>query len=140
MKQSSYRLFLAGFVATFAMSILMYPSAAIRIPEFDYASLLSSLLGGLGWWFGFLMQALIGIFVIPTAYRLLFPYLPGEFIVRGLIFSLLILIFAMAVGSPLMGFGFFGSAHSSPPLVWLALGIVHLTYGLILAAIAGKKP
>jgi hypothetical protein len=140
MKQSSYRLFLAGFIATFAMSILMYPSAAIRITEFDYASLLSSLLGGVGWWFGFLVQALIGIFVVPTAYRFIFPYLPGKFIVRGLIFSFLILVFAMSVASPLMGFGFLGSAHSSPPLVWLALGIVHLTYGLLLAAIAGNKP
>ncbi len=140
MKQSSYRLYMAGFVATFAMSILMYPSAAIRIPEFNYASLLSSLLGGVGWWFGFLVQSLIGIFVLPTVYRLVFPYLPGEFIVRGLIFTLLLLVTAMAVASPLMGFGFFGSAHSSPPLVWLALGIVHLTYGLLLAAIAGKKP
>lgn len=146
MKTSLNRLYLGGFLATFIMCVIMYPAFAVSIPTWNFAGFIGSIFAGEAitnsspfWWLGLLIQVLIGSVLAPMAYRALYSFLFGPPIVRGLLFSGILWVLALAVVTPLMGFGFFGSQFSSPSLLVGSLALVHTIYGLVLGGVTAPR-
>ncbi len=146
MKTSLNRLYLGGFLATFVMCVIMYPAFAVSIPTWNFAGFIGSFFSGESvessspfWWLGLVIQMVIGSVVAPLAYRALFPYLIGPPIVRGLLFGALLCLLTLAVVTPLMGFGMFGSQFSNPGILILSLALVHTIYGLVLGGVTAPR-
>lgn len=117
----------------------MYPAFQVRIPELDYASVISGLAGGADRWFGVTVQFIIGSFLFPLIYRALYKVLPGHIPVKGLVFAAALWIGTMVTMMPLMGYGLFAMNHPIPMVVQLANALAQVTYGMLLAGIAGKQ-
>ncbi len=139
------RAIVAGFVATLAMTMLMYGAPMMRMPKMDIAVMLGSLLGqGIpapasgAWWLGMMMHFINGTIIFPLIYAyLLSPVLPGAPWLKGATWGLILWAIAQAVVMPMMGMGFFSSGTPQPMMAVGGSLIGHLIYGGILGAIAG---
>ncbi|MGH6690318.1 MAG: DUF6789 family protein [Gammaproteobacteria bacterium] len=136
----------AGFVATLAMTVLMYGGPMMGMPKMDIAGMLGSLLGqGMpapasgAWWLGMIMHFINGTIIFPLIYvYLLYSVLPGAPWLRGAAWGVILWAIAQAVVMPMMGMGFFSSAAPQPMMAVAGSLIGHLIYGGILGVIAGR--
>jgi hypothetical protein len=118
---------------------------AMGLPPMNIAAMLASMLGGslaMGW----IIHLMMGTIVWPAAYGYLVQArLPGTPWLRGGLFGLLLGIFVLIIGFPLVG-AMFPSLAPQPGFLALGLGgalatlgVVagHLIYGVVLGAVAG---
>lgn len=115
---------IAGFVATFAMSMLHDPiavlTAAIGVQS-----------PAVGWLFHFF----VGTVLWGSGFGLLYDHMPGPSWMRGVVFGLGVSLVVMLVVMPMVGTGWFGLRLGfAAPVAVVAL---HLVYGAILGAIYG---
>jgi hypothetical protein len=126
-----------GFIATLAMTMMMYLVAPMMGVKMDIAGSLAGMLG-VPWTVGLMMHFLNGVVIFPLIYALvLFRALKGGPAVRGISWSLVLWLMAQLVVMPMMGAGVFSSKIGGmAPAMASLLG--HLVYGALLGAIAGR--
>ncbi len=143
-KHDISRILLAGFVATCAITLLMFISPLMGMPRMDPGAMLGSLFSrqpspGTGaWWAGTVLHFINGSVIFPLLYAfLVYRAVPGEPWMRGAAWGLLLWYLWEAFVGPLLGAGFFGSRSPSPAMAVIGSLIGHLVYGALLGGIAG---
>jgi len=139
---------LAGFVATMAMTMLMYVAPMMGMPKMDIAAMLGGMLGGgmpepIGgaWLMGMLMHFVNGTVIFPLIFGfLLYSRFPGAPAVKGILWGLILWFLAQAMVMPIMGAGFFASNAPQPFMTVFGSLIGHVIYGTILGLIYGSQP
>lgn len=128
---------LGGFVATTAMTVLMYSGPMMGMPKMDVAAMLGGMLGG--WWMGMFAHFLNGTIIFPLIYAyLLFGSLPGSPWLKGTQWGLVLWFLSQAVVMPMMGMGFFSANAPTPAMSVMGSLIGHFIYGALLGTIAGE--
>ena len=129
--------FLAGFIATIALSILMLIKSALgMLPQLNAIQMLSGITANLtgtqpsivlGW----LEHLVIGIFLWGGLFSLVQDKLPAEdYWARGVLFGVGAWVLMMLIVMPIAGAGLFGFGIGlSVPIATL---ILHLIYGAVL--------
>jgi uncharacterized membrane protein YagU involved in acid resistance len=136
MHSNPTRAILGGFVGTLAMTAMMYLVAPMMGLNMDIAQMLGSVLGG-NWAMGMVMHFALGTFVFPLIYvSVLYAWLPGGPVGRGVAWGVILWLLAQIVVMPMMGAGFFSMAMGGMMAAGGSL-VGHLIYGSILGAIAG---
>jgi len=115
----------AGFIATFAMSVLHEPVA-----------LLTQAVGMRAPPVGLLFHFFVGTLLWGSMFGILHDILPGPSWLRGTIFSAGALLLVMLVVLPAVGAGWFGARCGT--FAPLAIAAFHLLYGATLGLAYGK--
>jgi len=129
--------FLAGFVGTLLMSLVLYyvnPLVAGR--PLDLAATLADVLGG-SWISGYIAHYLLGTLIFPAVYALFaYRWLVGSPAVRGATWGTLLWLLSQMVVMPLIGGGLF-STQAGGFVAALGSLLGHLVYGLALGSLGG---
>ena len=147
------KLFLAGIVATAAMTALMYAAPLMGMPKMDIATMLGTMFvanPGPAFWFGMMIHLMMGTVMFPAIYRFVLQPGSGSGTGRGVSFGLLLWAAANLIVMPMMG-----AIHPmvksgrmpAPGFLMLNLGVMapmgsligHLIYGGLLGKLAGPK-
>jgi len=139
---------LAGFVATLAMTILMFIAPMMGMPKMDIAAMLGGMLGGGmpeafsgSWLMGMLIHLVNGIVIFPLIFGfLLYGRLPGAPLAKGMIWGLVLWLLAQVMVMPMMGAGFFAGNTPQPLLTVFGSFMGHVIYGAVLGLIYGPQP
>lgn len=135
MRPSIGRAILGGFVATPAMTVLMYTVAPLIGVRVDIAEMLGSVLGG--WTWGLIMHIINGSILFPLVYGFVASrFLPGPPTSKGVRFGIVLWLMSQLFVMPIMGAGFF-SIHLGVMAVIASL-LGHLVYGALLGFLAGE--
>jgi len=120
------------------MSLMMRFAAPMMVGQpMDIAAMLGNMMGGI-YVMGLAVHIMLGILIFPLVYAvLLFRFLPGTPLVKGLLFGSILWVIAETVVMPMAGAGFFMSEIGGMKAVMAAL-MGHLVYGGLLGAIAGR--
>ena len=147
------KLFLAGFVATVAMTALMYMAPIMGMPKMDIATMLGTMfLSSLGaaFWFGMMIHLVMGIVLFPVIYRLALQRGDRSGTAAGALFGLVLWAIANFMVMPMIGVihpAVKGGMMPAPGFLMLHLGVMapvgsligHLVYGALLGKLAGPK-
>jgi hypothetical protein len=122
---------IAGFVATFVLSIIMLIKAMMGLmPELNVIGMLSNMMGGslaVGW----IAHFMIGTIVWGGAFALLSHYQPNVTVLTGVGFGVAAWLLMMLLIMPMAGAGLFGlGLGMAAPVMTLML---HALYGAVLA-------
>jgi hypothetical protein len=139
------RLFGAGFLATFLMTMMMHPIFSTKLPNIEFATMIGTLLAGsavppysLWWWVGVGEHFFNGSILFPIAYSSLFSrVLPTNSIIGGTVWGILLWLFSQTIIMPLFGYGFFASRVVDPFFIGSITLLVHALYGVIFGAMLG---
>ncbi|MBA3726287.1 MAG: hypothetical protein H0W86_07495 [Armatimonadetes bacterium] len=135
----------AGFVATLAMTALMYMGPMMGMPKMDIAGMLGSLFNGmemvggysLQWWMGIVLHFINGAIIFPLIYVfILHQVLPGPNVVKGMTWGFILFVLAQVMVMPMMGMGFFTSAAPNQMMMVMGSLIGHLLYGAVFGGLA----
>ena len=145
--------FVAGLVATAAMTALMYAAPMMGMPKMDIATMLGTMFvprPGPAFWFGMIIHLIIGTVLFPAIYRFVLQPSSGSGTGKGVSFGLLLWAAANLMVMPMMG-----AIHPmvksgmlpAPGFLMLNLGVMapmgsligHLFYGALLGKLAGPK-
>lgn len=123
-----------GLLGTPAMTALMYVLAPAFGVNTNIVTMLGEVLGG--WKMGMLIHMLNGAVIFPVAFVfLLYRYLPGPPIAKGVTFGLLLWLTSQLAIMPIMGAGFFSARIGGLNAVAASL-LGHLVYGWSLGFLA----
>lgn len=146
-KPNTARAILAGFVATLAMTMIMYVAPMMGMPKMDIAAMLGSMFGkgmpapmSSSWLMGMMMHLINGTIIFPLIYAyLLYNLLPGSPWMKGTIWGVILWLLAQVMVMPMMGMGFFSA--NAPQAMMAVMGslVGHVIYGAILGAVAGGQ-
>ncbi|MBI3671045.1 MAG: hypothetical protein HY237_14855 [Acidobacteria bacterium] len=147
------KLFFAGFVATAAMTALMYAAPMMGMPKMDIATMLGTMFlasPGPAFWLGMIIHLMMGTVLFPAVYRIALQPGTGSGTGKGVLFGLLLWAAANLMVMPMMG-----AIHPmvksgmmrAPGFLMLNLGVMvpvgsligHLLYGALLGKFAGTK-
>ncbi len=122
-----------GLLATPAMTVMMYTLAPVLGINTDIVAMLGEVLGG--WKTGMLVHILNGAVIFPAVFVfLLYRFLPGPPIAKGIGFGLVLWLTSQAVVMPIMGAGFFsGNIGGLKAVIASLLG--HIVYGGLLGLV-----
>lgn len=127
----------AGFIATFAMTMMGFWQAGIGLPKFDVGALLAANMGHeYGW--GQAAHFIDGMLLALIYARWLYGMLPGPALVKGIVYGIIATIAAQVVVVPLVTAplaepaGFFFARTPMPGMMMLGSLIIHLAYGITL--------
>jgi uncharacterized membrane protein YagU involved in acid resistance len=122
--------FVGGLLGTPAMTALMYVLAPVFGMNTDIVTMLGEMLGG--WSMGMLVHILNGAVIFPVVFVfLLYRFLPGSPIAKGITFGVLLWLTSQLVVMPIMGAGFF-STHIGGLRSAAASLLGHVVYGWFL--------
>ena len=125
---------IAGISATAAMSIIaMFVAPMMGMPKMDFGTMLGSnnpmmpMPYAAGWMIHFVM----GVIMAIVYAKFLYGKLPGNGILQGIIYGLILFILAQSMVMPMMGKGMFSGGD-----VQLIMGsmIGHIVFGATLGA------
>jgi uncharacterized membrane protein YagU involved in acid resistance len=138
MKAVSARLVLAGVAATVVMTAMMMFVAPMMGVHMDIAASLSGMMG-LPWAAGMAAHLMIGVLVFPLVFSFaLANRLPGNSVVRGILFGAVLWLMMEVAVMPMLGAGFFGL--NGPGMMGAAAALMaHLVYGAILGSISASR-
>lgn len=139
-----WRTVICGFIATFAMTMIAVIQSGLGLPLIDVGHFLKESLNhahaaepySLVW--GNMAYMIIGSLLALIWVVFLQNRIPGNWLVQGLIYGLMISIVAGLIVSPLVSlaagdpFGILYSQTWIPGLILLAGLIMHLVYGIVL--------
>lgn len=139
-----WRTIICGFIATFVMSMVAFLSGGFGLPVIDIGHILQEIFnhihehnpytivwGNAAYYTGGILLALIWVVFLDE-------HIPGNWFIQGIIYGIIISIFAALVISPVVSlaggepFGIFYSNTWFPLLTILAGLIMHLAYGITL--------
>jgi hypothetical protein len=128
---------IGGLAGTVMLTLMMRFVAPMMLGHpMDIAGMLGNMMGG-SWAVGMAAHLMNGIVIFPLAYAfLVFRYLPGPPVVRGMMFGAFLWLVAEMMVMPMAGAGFFSSEIGGAKAVMAAL-TGHLVYGALLGAIGG---
>lgn len=123
-----------GLIATAAMTLLMVLAPMMGMPKMAIGNMLAGFMHipvTLGW----VMHFIIGT-ILAAAFLLVWEQrLPGNGIIKGLLFSLIPFFMAQIVVMPMMGAGLF-SIHTPVPMMMVMGSLIgHMVYGAVLGAV-----
>ncbi|WP_432745220.1 DUF6789 family protein [Methylobacter sp. G7] len=129
---------LGGIAGTLMMSLMMHFAAPMMVGQpMDIAAMLGNMMGN-NYAMGMAVHVMLGVLVFPLVYAIVvFRFLPGAPIIKGLTWGLILWLIAETLVMPMAGAGFFMSEISGMKAVMAAL-MGHLVYGGLLGVIAGK--
>ncbi|MCL7419679.1 MAG: DUF1440 domain-containing protein [Methylobacter sp.] len=138
MKFNLTKTLIGGFTGTLMMTLMMQFAAPMMIGQpMDIAAMLGNMMGGV-YALGMTVHILLGVVVFPLLYAvLLFRFLPGAPVVKGLLFGTGLWLLAATMVMPMAGAGFFMSEIGGIKAAMAAL-MGHWVYGVLLGAIAGR--
>lgn len=120
-----------GVIATGIMTMVMLMAPLMGMPEMQIGKMLAGffhLAVAVGW----TMHFMIGI-MLATAYVLFArSLLPGNNLIKGLLFTLIPFLMAQLVVMPMMGAGVFSSNTGAPVMMVMGSLLGHLIYGAAL--------
>lgn len=123
--------FLAGFVATAVLSVLMVAKGMMGVlPELDVAAMLAMMMGApiiVGW----IAHFMIGTVAWGGGFAILYDMIPGgSAVLKGIVFGIVAWLGMMIVIMPMTGAGFFGMNFGvMAPVMTLVL---HIIFGAVL--------
>ncbi len=126
---------LAGF---WTMSLMMKFAVPMIVGQsINFAALLGSLLGGV-YEIGLVIHILLGVLLFPLVYAcLLFRFLPGVPLVKGLLFGQILWLITATMVMPMTGIGFFMTEIGGIKVALAAL-VSYWVYGALLGGVAGN--
>lgn len=146
-KPNAGRAILAGFIATLAMTMVMYVAPMMGMPKMDLAAMLGSMMSKQmpapmsgAWLMGMMMHFVNGTIIFPLIYAyLLYPILPGAAWLKGVLWALVLWLISQVMVMPMMGMGVFSA--NAPQAMMTVMGSLmgHVIYGAVLGAIAGPS-
>ena len=147
------KLFVAGFVATAAMTPLMYAAPMMGMPKMDIATMLGTMFVpslGPAFWLGMMIHLMMGAVLFPAIYRFALQPGSGSGTGKGVLFGLFLWAAANLMVMPMIG-----AIHPmvrsgmmpAPGFLMLNLGVMapvgsligHLLYGVLLGRLAGPQ-
>jgi len=147
-KVNVYRSVVAGFIATAAMTALMYMAPLMGVPKMDIATMLGTMFStnpSVAFAIGIVMHFMLGsvLLAIPYFYLIEFKFRDTP-LLGGAVWGFLLWGVANLMVMPMMGFVHplvRSGAMPAPGLLMLQLGILapigslmgHLLYGVVLA-------
>jgi hypothetical protein len=138
MRPSLSRTILGGLAGTIVMTFMMYFVSPMMGVRMDIAASLGSMLGG-SWTLGMMMHFINGAIIFPLIYAfLLFRFLPGGPLAKGIGWGLMLWLLAQVIVMPMRG-GVFSSRMGGMPAV-MGSFLGHLIYGGLLGWIGGSTP
>lgn len=139
-----WRIVVCGFIATFVMSMIAFLQGGLGLPVIDVGHIIKGSFnevhvdepydifwGNLAFYIGGILLALIWVVFLQRR-------IPGNWIVQGVIYGVIISLVAGLIISPIVslaagdGFGIFYFDTWVPGLIILAGLIMHIGYGLVL--------
>jgi hypothetical protein len=137
MKPNLTKAIVGGLAGTVVMSLMMRFVAPMMLGHpMDIAGMLANMIGGV-WAIGMAAHLMNGVVIFPLVYAfLVFRYLPGPPLLRGVIWGAVLWVVAETMVMPLAGAGFFSSEIGGLKAVMAAL-MGHLVYGALLGYIVG---
>ncbi len=114
-----------GLIATTAMTIVMLMAPLMGMPNMLIGIMLA--------------HFMIGSF-IALGYVLSVEKLPGNRVLKGMLYSLLPFLIAQSVVMPVMGAGFFSARTAAPMIMIMGSLIGHLVYGAVLGFAVKSNP
>ncbi len=130
---------LAGLIATVVMTMIMYMAPMMGMPKMDVAGMLSGMMS-LPWIVGMAIHFMNGVIIFPLIYVfVLYKVLPGNGLVKGITWGLILFVIAQVMVMPMAGMGFFSSASQQQILMVMGSLMGHVVYGAILGAIVGRE-
>ena len=131
------RIFLGGAAGTVAITLMMYFVAPLITGRTsDVIQYLGAEIGNPHWLGGLVLHIFNGVILFPLGFAFLSARLPGPWIVKGLIWGIIVWVLAQGVVMPMMGSGFFGYSAGGLPSAASSLA-GHLVYGGLQGLIAG---
>jgi len=126
----------AGFVATVVLSAIMVMKQTMGVmPQLDPIGMIAAMAGTHNPAIGWIGHFVIGSVAWGVGFAIVSPFLPGPFVVRGVIFGVGAWLMMMLVAMPMAGLGLFGLALGMmAPIVTLVL---HVVFGLVLGGVYG---
>ncbi len=139
-----WRTVIAGLIATFVMTMIGFVQAGLGLPPIDIGHLLKESFNhahqfeSYSIFWGNAAYNIIGVILALIWVVFLHHRIPGNWLVKGLIYGVIISIVAGVVVSPLVSlaagepFGVFYFKTWIPGLILLAGLVMHLGYGVVL--------
>ncbi len=126
-----------GFIGSLVMTMMMYFVAPMMGLKMDIAAMLGGMLG-IGWTGGMLLHLANGTIIFPLIYAfVLYGWLPGGPVLKGITWGVSLWLIAQVVVMPMMGAGMFSAAMGGMMAAGGSL-VGHVLYGALLGAIAGE--
>ena len=130
------RALVVGFIATFVATIYGYWEVAVGLPKLDFAMVLGLDLApeeasrefayALGMVQHFIDGMLLGLIFV----RIFVRFLPGHYVIKGLVFGIIAWVGSSLVASPIHGAGLFWIRWRVPALV--GVFVWHIVWGITL--------
>ncbi|WP_305907859.1 DUF6789 family protein [Methylomarinum sp. Ch1-1] len=127
-----------GFAGTLVMTLMMRFAAPMLVGQpMDIAAMLGNMMGGI-YALGMAVHIMLGVVAFPLLYALLlYRFLPGAPVMKGLLFGTALWLLAATMVMPMAGAGFFMANIGGFKAAMAAL-MGHWVYGGLLGAVAGK--
>lgn len=136
MKSNLGKAILGGLIGTVLMTLMMKFVAPMMGVQMDIAKNLADMMGT-SHMIGLAAHFMLGTLIFPAIYVfLVYSFLAGAPVVRGMIFAVALWAILEIVLMPMMGMGLFGMRGPGPMGAMAAL-VAHLIYGASLGFIAG---
>ncbi len=137
MKTKVNEILKGGIIATIAMTAVMLMAPVMGMPKMPIGNMLAGFMHmpvALGW----IAHFVIGIIIAAGYVQFFQSRLPGNGIVKGLIYGLIPFIIAQMMVMPMMGAGLFSSATPAPMMMVMGSLIGHFVYGAVLGAVTTR--
>lgn len=130
------RALVVGFIATFVATIYGYWEVAVGLPKLDFAMVLGLDLAPEGasrefaYTLGMVQHFIDGMLLALIFVRLFVGFLPGHYLLKGLVFGIIVWVGSSLVASPIHGAGLFWIRWRVPALV--GVFVWHIIWGIAL--------
>jgi uncharacterized membrane protein YagU involved in acid resistance len=138
MRPSFLKAILGGFLATIAITFVMYFVAPLLLgAPMDVAKMLGDFLGTTRN-IGMAVHYLNGTIVFPLIFIGIFYALPGGATAKGILWGITLWFVSQAMVMPVVGAGFFSANAGGIGAILVSL-LGHIVYGAILGAVTGAS-
>lgn len=126
-----------GLAATAVMTMMMLVAPMMGMPEMPIGKMLAGFMGipeALGW----MAHFMIGTMLAAGFVLVLRDKLPGNNVVKGVLFAIIPFLMAQLVVMPMMGAGIFSMNTPAPMLMVMGSLMGHIVYGVVLGTVVAK--
>ena len=129
---------IAGVAATAVMSLVaMFVAPMMGMPKMDFGTMLgtNNPMMAMPYAAGWMIHFVLGIIMAIVYAKFLFGKLPGNGILQGIIYGLILFVLAQVLVVPMMGNGVFSGGNMQMIMGSL---IGHIVFGAVLGAVYSK--
>lgn len=128
----------SGVIATAIMTMMMLIAPMMGMPKMPIGNMLAGFMGlpvAVGW----MMHFVIGTVLAAGYVLFLKAKLPGNDLVKGILYGLIPFMMAQLVVMPMMGAGIFSSHTGAPMMMVIGSLAGHMVYGGSLGLLSREK-